>query len=102
LNISATGNYTGPMLVPYFGPAIPNPDAGELRTSPSFFDAGMKVSYEIKLSNNLIMELNSGIKNIFNSFQDDFDVGENRDPSYIYGPTSPRMVYFGMKIGNLL
>jgi outer membrane receptor for ferrienterochelin and colicins len=102
LNISATGNYTGPMLVPYFGPAIPNPDAGELRTSPSFFDAGMKVSYEIKLSNNLIMELNSGIKNIFNSFQDDFDVGENRDPSYIYGTTSPRMVYFGMKIGNLL
>ena len=102
LNIAVTGNYTGSMLVPYFGPSIPNPEEGELRESPDFFDAGLKLTYEFKVSNDLIMELNSGVKNVFNSFQSDFDTGVNRDPSYIYGPTSPRMIYFGMRIGNLL
>jgi outer membrane receptor for ferrienterochelin and colicins len=36
LNISFTGNYTGPMLVPYFGPLAANPETGQLNTSSSF------------------------------------------------------------------
>ena len=32
----------------------------------------------------------------------DFDSGIDRDPAYIYGPTSPRTIYFGIKIGNML
>ena len=101
-SIAATGNYTGSMLVPYFGPGLENPEMGELRTSPTFFDAGLKCSYEIKLTDDFKMELNSGIKNIFNAFQNDLDVGVNRDPSYIYGPTSPRTIYFGVKVGNFM
>lgn len=31
------------------------------------------------------MELNAGFKNIFNSFQNDFDEGINRNPGYVYG-----------------
>ncbi len=101
LSFALTGNYTGPMLVPYFGPSIPDPDAGELRESGSFFDMGYKISYEIRLTEVAKAELSAGIKNIFNSYQDDFDTGVDRDPGYIYGPLTPRTIYIGIKVGNL-
>jgi outer membrane receptor for ferrienterochelin and colicins len=101
-SVAFTGNYTGTMLVPYFGPKLTNPEAGQLNKTNSFFDAGMKFSYQLKLTDAVKMELNAGIKNIFNSFQKDFDEGINRDPGYIYGPTSPRVIYFGLKFGNFL
>ncbi|HPF50389.1 MAG TPA: TonB-dependent receptor [Draconibacterium sp.] len=101
LNFSLTGNYTGKMLVPYFGPNIPDPEAGELRTSPSFIDLGFKMDYDINISELASVELIVGIKNIFNSYQKDFDIGINRDPGYVYGPLSPRTIYFGVKVGNL-
>ena len=102
LNFSATANYTGPMLVPYFGPALDNPEDGELRKSQSFFDAGIKASYTIKISDQVKLEWNAGIKNIFNSYQNDFDTGIDRDPAYIYGPNAPRTIYFGIRLGNLM
>lgn len=40
-----------------------------------------------------------GIRNIFNSYQNDFDVSEFRDPAYIYGPSLPRTVTFSIKFG---
>ncbi|MFW5793807.1 MAG: TonB-dependent receptor [Bacteroidota bacterium] len=99
--ISSTGNYTGKMLVPYFGLQIPNPDKGELRQTERFFDLGFKVRYSIKL-NGASLQLFAGIKNILNSYQSDFDSGINRDPGYNYGPMNPRTVSFGLKIGNFL
>ena len=99
--LSATGNYTGKMMVPYFGMQIDNPEEGELRQSNAFFDLGLKVRYDIIL-NGATLQLFTGIKNIFNSYQDDFDIGINRDPGYIYGPMTPRTIYFGLKIGNFL
>jgi outer membrane receptor for ferrienterochelin and colicins len=97
---SATGIYTGRMLVPYFGP-LTDPDNGELRRSDPFFDLGGRISYNIKI-NGATLQFYTGMKNIFNSYQSDFDSGINRDPAYIYGPVSPRTVYFGIKIGNKL
>jgi outer membrane receptor for ferrienterochelin and colicins len=102
LSLSSTGNYTGPMLVPYFGPQVENPEAGELRKSKSFFDTGLKISYSTRITDVVKMEWNAGVKNIFNSYQNDFDSGIDRDPAYIYGPTSPRTIYFGIKLGSLL
>lgn len=98
-SISATGNYTGKMLIPYFGPRIQNPDSGVLVTSDPFLDTGLRLSYDFKLTRSVKMQLNGGIKNIFNSYQKDFDAGVNRDPAYIYGPVSPRAIYFGLKLG---
>lgn len=95
---SVTGTYTGKMSVPYFGPQI-NMETGELRESETFFDLGSKIHYDIKI-NDATLQLFAGIKNIFNSFQTDFDSGMDRDPSYMYGPISPRSVFFGIKIGN--
>jgi outer membrane receptor for ferrienterochelin and colicins len=100
LRFSTTGNYTGKMLIPYFGP-LADSDLGVLHESNSFFDLGIKLSWNIKL-NGAILQLYSGLKNLFNSYQSDFDSGINRDPGYIYGPISPRTVYFGIKIGNML
>ncbi|MDD3687219.1 MAG: TonB-dependent receptor, partial [Bacteroidales bacterium] len=96
---SATGTYTGKMLVPYFGNTLANPEEGELRTSNPFFDLGIKAKYNVKI-NGATLQFFGGVKNIFNSFQNDFDLGADRDPAYIYGPTSPRTVYFGIKLGN--
>lgn len=101
-SISATANYTGHMLVPYFGTQLDNPAEGELRTSQSFLDLGLKGAYNIKITDDVRLEINAGVKNIFNSYQKDFDTGINRDPSYIYGPLSPRLFYFGLRFGSLL
>ncbi|MDB4335165.1 TonB-dependent receptor, partial [bacterium] len=98
---SATGNYTGKMLVPYFGLQIPNPEEGELRESESFLDLGLKARYNVKL-NGATLQIFTGMKNIFNSYQSDFDSEIDRDPGYVYGPMNPRTVYFGIKIGNFL
>ena len=100
--VSATGNYTGKMLVPYFGPEIANPEVGELRKSKTFFDTGVKFHYDMRLAGNITIEWFAGMKNIFNSYQKDFDKGIDRDPSYIYGPSLPRTAFLGFKIGNLL
>ncbi len=97
---SGTGNYTGKMLVPYFGTAT-DPDIGELRESKQFFDLGMKLEYTVKI-NGARFQCFGGMKNIFNSYQSDFDIGAQRDPSYVYGPVGPRTVYVGVKFGNML
>ncbi len=99
--LSSTLTYTGKMFVPYFGPLAYNPDTGELHRTDSFLDMGCKLSYNIK-ANGSSLRLFAGLKNIFNSYQPDFDTGIDRDPAYIYGPISPRTVYFGICIGNNL
>lgn len=99
--ISSTGNYTGSMNVEYFGLNQPNPEEGSFIETDSFFDLGLKFRYNIKL-NGAKLQLYTGMKNIFNSYQDDYDTGIERDPGYIYGPLNPRTIYFGIKVGNLL
>lgn len=76
-----------------------DPDKGELRSSENFFDLGSKISKNIQL-NGTTLQIYLGIKNVFNSYQSDFDTGINRDPGYIYGPVAPRTIYFGIRIGN--
>ena len=97
--ISSSGTYTGKMLTPYFGPDQADPEAGELRESQVFFDLGVKFRYNIVI-NGTTLQLFTGMKNIFNSYQDDFDSGIDRDPGYVYGPLQPRTIYFGLKFGN--
>lgn len=93
-------NYTGKMLIPYFGELAQNPDEGELKTSPNFYDFGILAQYDIPVYNANSIRLFGGVKNLFNSYQSDFDKGIGRDPGYIYGPGNPRVIYFGIKFGN--
>lgn len=101
IKISTSGNYTGKMYVPYFGTELPASVDGELRRSNTFFDWDMKISYNLRI-NGAKMQMFGGMKNILNSYQDDFDSGIERDPAYIYGPRAPRTIYFGIKVGNML
>ncbi len=96
--LSLNGNYTGSMKLEYYG----NSEDGEIRDSKEFFDIGIKGEYKIKNNKGFDISLNAGLKNIFNSYQDDLDTGRDRDPGYIYGPSIPRSVYLGVKIGNIL
>jgi outer membrane receptor for ferrienterochelin and colicins len=100
LDLALSGNYTGSMLIPYFGPRLENPEDGMLIKSDSFLDSGIKLSYTFPILKSGKAQINAGIKNIFNSYQNDFDIGIDRDPAYIYGPATPRTVYFGIKLGN--
>ena len=99
-NASIFGTYTGPMLVQHsaytdiFG--VEHPDS-ETRTQ-SFWDFGCKLSYTFSLSNVVNLEINAGVKNIFDSYQRDIDMGAGRDSAYIYGPAMPRTYFFGVKL----
>lgn len=87
LVISFTGNYTGKMLVQHFAGYIPD---DEEVTTPEFFDAGINLTYDLKIRKALNAKISLGAKNIFNSYQKDFDKGISRDAGYIYGPIYPR------------
>jgi len=55
----------------------------------------------MNLSKNLKMTLSTGVQNIFNSYQDDFQIGPLRDSDYVYGPAKPRTFFVGITLGNL-
>ena len=93
-DISLSGTYTGSMLVQHFAGYIA--EDAETTTKP-FFDTNLKLSYSFKLKDDFSLEVSAGMKNIFNSYQRDFDQGELRDAGYIYGPSLPRSVFFGLK-----
>lgn len=93
--VSITGTYTGSMLVEHRKGYI-----AENRTevTPHFFDMGAKISYDIPIYKRVNLQIFAGVKNIFNSYQKDFDIGADRDSKYIYGPTLPRSYFAGMKL----
>ncbi|MBO7652005.1 MAG: TonB-dependent receptor [Bacteroidales bacterium] len=93
-DISLSGTYTGSMLVQHFAGYIA--EDAETTTKP-FFDTNLKLSYSFKLKDDFSLEVSAGMKNIFNSYQRDFDQGELRDAGYIYGPSLPRSIFFGLK-----
>jgi outer membrane receptor for ferrienterochelin and colicins len=95
LSLTATGNYTGSMYVPHFAGYI---DDDTLKKTDSFFEAGIRFAYDFRITNELRLQVNGGVKNIFDSFQKDLDKGKNRDAGYIYGPSMPRLLHFGVKL----
>jgi outer membrane receptor for ferrienterochelin and colicins len=98
--LSATGNYTGSMKVLYEGIEEKSGlDENNILDSESFVDLGMKLSYDIKL-NGTTLQLSTGIKNILNAYQSNFDSGKYRDPAFVYGPGQARTVFFGLKFSN--
>lgn len=95
LTLALTGTYTGSMLVEHHAGMI---DKNVTVKTPDFLDMGFKVSYDFRIYRSFSLQLNAGAQNIFNSFQNDFDSGADRDSGYIYGPTLPRTFFFGVKL----
>ncbi len=96
LSIALSATYTGDMLVQHLaGSGTPVDVAVK---TPAFFDANFKVSYELKLTGKVCLDLSAGVMNIFNAYQNDFDKGYLRDSGYIYGPSLPRSLTFSAKL----
>ena len=100
---SLFGTYTGPMLVQHNAYSVDingiTEEFGDSEVvTKSFWDMGVKLCYTFHLSDIINLEVNAGVKNIFNSYQDDIDVGAGRDSAYIYGPTLPRTYFIGVKL----
>lgn len=92
---SVSGIYTGSMLVQHFAGYV---DEDEEVETPSFYDVNLKLSYDFRLGGGRLLQLNAGVQNIFNSYQNDFDKGPDRDAGFIYGPSFPRSYFFGVKL----
>ena len=70
--------------------------------SPIFNSIGLNFTYILKSKAiGFKTEITVGIKNITNSFQDDFDSFKNRDSNYFYGPILPRTFNFGLIFKSL-
>lgn len=95
LTFTIDGKVTGSMLVQHYAGYVPNDE--EVQT-PTFFELGLKAAYEFHLYKHYTLELNGGVKNIFNQYQRDLDKGMNRDAAYIYGPALPRTYYIGLNL----
>lgn len=92
---SLSGTYTGSMLMQHVAGYVPEDIAVE---TPDFFDLNCKFSYDFILSGTTTLQVNAGVQNIFDAYQDDFDEGELRDAGYMYGPGLPRSFFAGAKL----
>ncbi len=97
LSLSYSGVITGPMDVPHV--IDPETERTVIKKTPSFFENNIKIVYTIKAKEGFRVQLFGGIQNIFNSFQNDFDLGAERDAGYVYGPLRPRSLFMGLKFG---
>lgn len=93
--ISLNGKATGSMLMPHLAGYIPQDE--EVLT-PSFWDFGIRLAYDVHLYKHYCLEISAGVKNIFDQFQRDLDKGPNRDANYIYGPSIPRTYFVGLAL----
>ena len=93
---SLTGTGTGPMLVQHMAGSGTATDLAV--TTRSFFDASLQLTYCLQIFNRVDLDLSAGVTNIFNSYQNDFDLGPDRDSGYIYGPSLPRCVTVGVAL----
>lgn len=98
--ISLSGVYTGSMLTPHFAGAEGVLKDETVKTR-DFLDTTIKLSYFFNLNATNKVEVNTGIQNMFNQIQKDYDRGPNRDSEYIYGPSLPRTFFIGLKISSI-
>ena len=98
MNANINYVYTGKMKIPHFAGA-PNQLIDEIFTSNSYSELSAKMGYTFQMKQmQTAIEIYGGVKNIFNSYQDNFDVGKNRDSNFVFGPSLPRTVYIGIKL----
>jgi len=93
--LSLSGTYTGTMLVQHYAGYIAEDE--EVKT-PEFFDMNFRLAYNLLISEGIKLQLNTGVQNILNSYQENFDKGEFRDAGFVYGPSLPRSIFVGLKL----
>ncbi|MCY2686631.1 TonB-dependent receptor [Salinimicrobium sp. TH3] len=94
-----SGVYTGSMYVPHLAGYI---EKDRLEKTRSFMEVNFKTAYIFELAKSFELEFNLGVQNLFDQYQEDFDMGVDRDANYVYGPSRPRTLFVGLKFGNKL
>jgi outer membrane receptor for ferrienterochelin and colicins len=97
MTFSYSGVLTGTMDVPHVIDA--ETERTVLKSTPVFFENNIKVGYAFQTSGDYKVEVFGGVQNLLNSYQEDFDLGANRDAGYVYGPIRPRTFFMGLKFG---
>ena len=95
LTASLSGTYTGSMVVQHLAGVILTDEAVQ---TPDFFDMNVKLAYDFDIYKEMKLEVSTGIQNLFQAYQSDFDKGKDRDSAYIYGPATPRSFFAGVKL----
>ena len=95
MTLSLNGVFTGSMLFQHYAGYV---EKDCEKVTPAFADLGARVAYNIDLTKKTQMELFISVKNILNQYQDDLDVGMDKDSKYVYGPATPRSFCFGAKV----
>lgn len=88
--------YTGSMDLVHYASEY-NIRSDEYYKTPDFLTFGLNFSYSDVVKKGMSFEINVGVKNITNSYQNNFDQFKFRDSNFIYGPSLPRTLLFGIK-----
>ena len=100
--LSVNTVYTGSMELVHFAGA-PGVVYDKYVSTKDFYNTGVRISYTKELSRlGFSVESNIGVKNLFNAYQSDFDMFENRDSNFVYGPANPRVFYLEFVFNSLL
>ncbi|NEN21933.1 TonB-dependent receptor [Cryomorpha ignava] len=101
-NVSANFLYTGKMDILHLGGEDTGHRDDAYYTSSPFTEVGLRAGHTFALKKGQTgLEIFAGAKNIFDAYQNDFDIGKNRDSNYIYGPSLPRTFLVGVKLKSL-
>ncbi|MFY7652753.1 MAG: TonB-dependent receptor [Chitinophagaceae bacterium] len=94
-SVSVSGVYTGTMKVAH----VINPETEQtvIKQTPSFFEQNIKFTFRLPVHEHQDLVVFTGMHNVFNSFQTDFDRGALRDAGYVYGPSRPRTFFIGLQ-----
>lgn len=91
---AVSGVFTGSMLVPH---VIDDETAFTvLRESPSFFELNLRFQWKPMKGRFEGLSVSTGVHNLLQSYQDDFDRGPLRDAGYVYGPMRPRTPFLAL------
>jgi len=94
VNLDVSLDYTGSMKAPHYAGYITE---DRLETTASFLVVNFKVLKRLRLSGNFSAGIFAGVYNLFDSYQEDLDIGVDKDSGYVYGPAKPRAFYGGME-----
>ncbi|MEM6638288.1 MAG: TonB-dependent receptor [Pseudomonadota bacterium] len=83
--------FTGPMSV------LDN-NAGELVRTDNFIEMDLSATRHIETASDLHLDVAFGVRNAFDSFQDDLQLGANRDSDFVYGPRLPRTFFVSLTL----
>ena len=101
INFSFNYIYTGEMVLLHLAGSS-NQLNDEYVISPVFNEMGIKATYTSRLNRvGVDIDYSIGVKNLTNTYQQDFDTYKNRDSNFIYGPTMPRTYYLGLVLKSI-